>query len=650
MSMDILNPFYLGRPTLPPRPRLAFVESRSDVQQVLPLFKSKEIDGFIAADPDAAWELWKLNIPYLRLEDAYNEMDLYERAESVLKEQAAWAGWVDAWLHERVPVFAETGFRPAYMYLHYLKLMFDAFYTRVFILQEAFKRWQPAKMIFVSAELPPIVPKCLLVYTSSLYPFILPSLAASFGVHAQGLRREAPATRSTFYDPPRALVLLRQLRGQWSRLFSAQKPHPSRAEASGGPPLVIESNYDLKPVLAEAHRQGIPVQSWEEWISRAREHIAGGAAQPMAEELAPLWENLSTEPRFRSAVQPLGFDGWPLAEARLQRWWHELIPAQWAAFEWSRREATHNPVSAVALPHVSNHPHRAVFHGLKAAGTPAFLFQHGGFVGPCAAPMWDINDLWHANFELSYGAGTTEYFKKRKTAGLEIRANPITIGSPVLEELVRTQRHQSVARRDPPTVMLVPNVIPRIDKHMHCASVPDVAAAQTQASLVLLAREFPRYRFLFKAFHHQQDTPAVHLALEKGSNCRVIRYGGLLKSLNKANIFLLDFPSTALLQVLATDRPVIVLVDKRFLRMDKQALALLRRRALVGETVEEFIQLARGFLTRGDLSPLTEPNDDFLKAYGTFRQDGKSAQRAIAALLGQVAAPVREPVFAGEPA
>jgi hypothetical protein len=153
--------------------------------------------------------------------------------------------------------------------------------------------------------------------------------------------------------------------------------------------------------------------------------------------------------------------------------------------------------------------------------------------------------------------------------------------------------------------------------------------------MVLLAREFPNYRFLYKPFHYQQDTPAVRLAKDKDSNCKVVRYTGLLDLMPKSDLILLDFPSTALLQAATTDRPMIVLVDARFLRMEPEALRLLRRRAWVGESLDEFMTLAVQFLKKGDFSRLNAPDDEFLQRFGTHRQDGLSAERALDALLSK---------------
>jgi len=631
---DILNPFYPGKPTLPPRPKLAFVETSGDVRQTLPLYRRGEFDGFVAMDPDAAWLLWKEGVPYLRLEDGYDEMDLYQRADGVLAEQAAWAKQIDQALQSLVPDFGQAGFRPAYMYLHYLKLLFDAFYSRSFILQQVFERWQPRGIWYIAGELPPLVPERPLIFSSSIYPLSFPQMAARREIEMHPLPRKEASLRSAFYHPPPVLSVLRTIR-RTALQWQARWKRPSMSSNGSIRPLLIHAAYDLKAIADEALRKKIPILNWDEFEKPIRTQVAGAERRDIAQQMAAAWKVLYDTPAFRSPTQPLGFDFWPLAELRLKRWWHVIIPEQWVAFEAARRHATSHPLAGVALPNLMDHVSRGILHGLKAAGVPSFLYQHGGFVGPCPAPVWDINDLWHADYELAYGDGTSDYFRSRRAGGNEIRAVPISVGSTVLERLVHEHRNGASSQVGQ-TVMLVPNVLPGIDKHLHCASVPDVTAAQAQASLVLLAREFPKFRFLFKAFHYQLDTPAVRLASEKGSNCRVIRYGGLLKTLGSVDAFILDFPSTALLQALATDRSVIVLVDKRFLKMDREALTLLRRRALVGETLEEFIDLARAFLSKGDLSRLKNPDDQFLKLYGTHVQDGKSVNRALDALLSKV--------------
>jgi hypothetical protein len=623
---------------LPPAPRLAFAETSAEAALGLRLVEARQVDAVIASDPDAAWYCYQGGAPCLLLEDAYAEMQVYRRTEQVIAEHGQWAKWVDDRLAQRIAAFASSGFRPTYMYLYWFNLLFDGVYTRTLILDQVLDHWKPSALWFTPAASPtaPRDSRTMMPFAST-FQDLLPVLAAAKHIethHWTSVPRGRPAAYGT---TSRLIDALRHLKRRIvttrdavnRAIWSAR----GRRNHDRGPrPLVLQPGYDLKPLLKRAYLRGVPVVLWGDLGRQVRERLPQIRVDDIARQMAEAWEPISSCPEFRLVARPAGYDFWPLVEERVRWWWHTVAPEQWAAYEATRQHVANNLPRAVALPNLLDHVDRAIFHGLKKCGVPAYIFQHGGFVGPCAHPAWDLNDLWHADIEFTYGDGTTEYFAKRRANGNEIRALPLSVGSTTLNALVTRYRRPGRTLRRTPRVLLVPNVIPRANRYFNGAGVPDVTAAETQAQMVMLAREFPQFDFLFKPFHNQVDTPAVRLAAQKGSNCRIVRYQGLLRLLPKADLILLDFPSTALLQALATDRPLVVLVDTRFLQMNPDALELLRRRAAVGQSLDDFLDLARAFLRRGSFPRIAHPDDEFLKRYGTYRHDGRSTERALDAL------------------
>ncbi|MBI2320744.1 MAG: hypothetical protein HYU88_01245, partial [Chloroflexi bacterium] len=90
-------------------------------------------------------------------------------------------------------------------------------------------------------------------------------------------------------------------------------------------------------------------------------------------------------------------------------------------------------------------------------------------------------------------------------------------------------------------------------------------------------------------------------------------------------------------------KPVITFADRRWVRFDPGAAALLRKRATLAESAEEFLAAIDAYLRRPDWRLPKPVNDEFLMAYGTHLHDGRSAERAVALLrelaLGRTSAP-----------
>jgi len=84
-----------------------------------------------------------------------------------------------------------------------------------------------------------------------------------------------------------------------------------------------------------------------------------------------------------------------------------------------------------------------------------------------------------------------------------------------------------------------------------------------------------------------------------------------------------------LLEALTTAKLIITFVDSRWVRLDPAAAALLRKRMILSASGERFLRDIAAMLSQADWS-LPEPvNDEFLMEYGTYLNDGHSAERAV---------------------
>jgi hypothetical protein len=379
------------------------------------------------------------------------------------------------------------------------------------------------------------------------------------------------------------------------------------------------------------------VGAWNSENKTAR--MATAANYGLTREMAAAWAPALTDAELLGPATVAGCDFGAVAEARLRFWWQVLIPQQWRAFAAVRDQWAAARVAAVAVAGLSDHIERGAFAAMRSLGARTYIYQHGGFVGACECPPWDCNDLALASYELTYGRGTSEYFSSRGARDGGTRAIPVAVGSSRLDGLRRSVRRGRATRRRP-RVVLIPNLIPRNSRYFDAGTTPDVLESELQEAVVGLAREFPQYDFIFKAFPYQdqRDTPAVALARTTGSNCQAEFDQPLPALIARADLIVVLFPSTALLEALLTDKPVIVLVDPRFVRMRPPARAALERRAIVASSPEEFVERVRGRLRHGDFRLSAAVDDQFLREYGTYLDDGRSAERALAALASTPAA------------
>jgi hypothetical protein len=86
------------------------------------------------------------------------------------------------------------------------------------------------------------------------------------------------------------------------------------------------------------------------------------------------------------------------------------------------------------------------------------------------------------------------------------------------------------------------------------------------------------------------------------------------------------------LEALLTVKPIVLYADQRYVALRPEARDLLRRRVLLAETPGEFLASLDGFLRQGQFDAVEPADRAFLRAYGTYVDDGGSAERAVDAL------------------
>lgn len=609
-------------PEVPRDAVLGFAETAEDVDALLAEGRAP-IDRVVALDPDAAFALAEAGHAYAKLEDGYDERNLRALASAALDDQQRWAEWVDASLQQRVEAFGESRFAPARSYLYWLKIAFDSVRLRHYTVTAALRSWTPRRVVVPRVSDADAVFDADLSFRASLYPVVVPRVAAELRIPCETF---APRPIATAAKKRAALwPLLRSAPRRAARRIRSAVADQARGRSDAGT-MVVSAQFDWRAALASSRPRA--VGSWEKTVDAVRASLDPDAVRAATAWMAQAWPAMSGAAEW---CAPLG-EGrtlWDVVEPRIRFWWHTLVPEQWAAYDAVRRRHALRPPTAVAAAVLDDHVERGVFSGFRSLGARACLYQHGGFVGWCECLPWDCSDLWQADVELTYGDGVTSYFASRRARYDGSRAMPISVGSARLDALPRFRR-QPGDRSSRPRVLLVPNVIPRNNRYLDYGNLPDVTEGEVQAAMVSIAREHPAYDFVLKPFPDQTDTPAVRLAGRAGSNCRV--EGTPLPALMAgAHVIVLSFPSTALLEALVTDSRVVVFADARSIHLFDSAAAALRRRASVAETLPEFLSSIRAALAADDDPP---DDDTFLRLYGTHLNDGRSADRAFAALSG----------------
>ncbi|MDA2936664.1 hypothetical protein MYX75_00155 [Acidobacteria bacterium AH-259-A15] len=609
----------------------------------------QKIDCFIAITPDAAWELQERKISFQKCEDFYDESDLTGHSERILNLEEKWTRWVDGYLQRLVPEFQELDFRPAHSYFYFLKILIDELFMVSFIIEHILSSRTSDLIFFKTSRNSDI--NSDLIFRESLYSQILPLFATKYKVETMGLdypfdkrdpvcldRRQEPQLLERLREvgrslAPRSLLEQRRLikRHGWKE-FLGLITGPSCDRTV----LVVHDAYDISPLDLEARRRGLCFEVWSEVVRRSNVRLEGTA--DFASQLSSIWDSLVEETFFWTPFKYSDVDLRPVAEPRLSFWWRNVIPKMWMVFIHARQVLKDSRPSVVLAPWANRWREATVLQAARSLRIPTVVYQHGGFGGNCEYPLWEFTDLAQADYMFFYGSGTADYYRERIGRFKERRAEPVVVGSSRLDALRNSRRNLLGGRLMDlfdgprrPIVLYVPDMLKGYRRCLSYGEYPDVSYFELQLDMIELFREYPNIYFVYKVFPGEKN-PISTAKVKVSSNCRVT-YDILLPQLIwVADLVIFDIPSTGLLEGLLTRNKIIVYADKRSIRMTSQAKKLLRRRAILAESPADYLNKVRQVLTSGDFSKEPLSNNDFLKAYGTHLNDGRSIERAVEAL------------------
>lgn len=110
-------------------------------------------------------------------------------------------------------------------------------------------------------------------------------------------------------------------------------------------------------------------------------------------------------------------------------------------------------------------------------------------------------------------------------------------------------------------------------------------------------------------------------------NVVIERNTGFVDLIKNASIIILDRPSTTVIEACMTDKPIFCLLNDHKWR--RHAKELLEKRVVFGSTPTEVKDAISNYLYNKNY-PADCTNREFVRAYGCYRDDGKSIERAVA--------------------
>lgn len=286
----------------------------------------------------------------------------------------------------------------------------------------------------------------------------------------------------------------------------------------------------------------------------------------------------------------------------------------------------------------------------RSLGIPVIRYQHG-FVCSHNGLMQlnEHSDLVTSDVFLTFGEGVDRSYlrfadKSARCVADKYPAKVISVGSAKLDrlrEIRGTENLEARSKLDDRPARILYATSAYFGNIWYCGFSPAFSDSLFMKEQLRIIEHLCKLREVIGADFNitikldpsswSQDPPWIG-EFESKKGIRIIKNAtSFINLLSQSDIVVLDMPTTVLLETVATSLPVFVLM--RHWAYPVQALQMLTRRAVATDNLQDLMNVLQKYLVCRAY-PAHIKNNDFLRAYGNFRDDGNSATRAIGVIEG----------------
>ena len=263
----------------------------------------------------------------------------------------------------------------------------------------------------------------------------------------------------------------------------------------------------------------------------------------------------------------------------------------------------------------------------KESGIKTLSFQHGGY-GERFNHMLHVNDFDNPmnDYFFVWGMGVKDYADKYGLKRIKI----VPVGSAGIDGLCR--RNKSVVRKDnrKKTVLYLPTSMRIKPKdRMLPGEFADNSYFLLQRKVICEVTKNKNIELLVKLHPNDEGINPISDFIKevKINNCRRVK-ADIASLLPRVDLVISDFMSTALVQLLAMKKKAMFYIDQSAMLLEPEARASLEKAMYCFDNLGDFLKAISEYAAFPEKFPIKN-NEEFLSRYGTYLNDGKSAERAV---------------------
>lgn len=589
---------------------LIFIEEVGQIDEALRLLS--QANKIIAFSPMVLYALEKRGASFSIPEDYYSRDDLQKEWVNYFNLSKTIMTEVDRVLCDKTDKFAGYGdIKPLAFNAQMFFNMFRQIVMDIYILKAIFEKEKPGKVYYPQNQEDKLTYR-LYYDEESVVSHLTPLFAeGSFIAESYPWHDRKKKDETVEKGRPSLSRLLKGMIWQLRDIFSVISKGPGI--------MVLHGGYDIDYILPLLRKKGYKIRYFEKILKRYQLKSRHG------------YYNLCFGENSKGLLQYFEYKGinfFFLVKSRLEFYLNQVFPAYLGMYS-DIKNILKNSQSKLVL---GGHSPSRVYENIlcasaKELGIKVLSFQHGGY-GERFNHILHINDFDNPmnDYFFVWGSGVREYAQRY---GLN-RVKIVPVGSAWMDSLVMRKKSNMVKKDHRKTVLYVPTSL-RIRPKMRMlpGEYPDNYYFMLQRKIISDIASNDGIELLVKLHPSDKALNPIAELLREGqfNNCRVV--SGPLKSLlPKADLVVSDFMSTVLIESLAMNKNIMFYIDQSAMLFEPEARTLLNEAAYCFDKLDNFLKAISVYAKKPEEFPLKD-NKKFLAHYGTYLNDGRSAERAV---------------------
>lgn len=616
----------------------------------------------LAVTACAQYELERAGLAWVTPDEFCCEDEVNEAGNWVTRVVSELEARLDPLLIERFPDFKRLeGSGPVGLAWWEMHRLLSPYAAAALVLMRALDGLRPSRIFCFEGG--PAGATMLGTRLGSPWPPILRALASQRALAVEFLQEPAGRLKADLPVPLRERLpewavkggrALKTVSSWWSQIMGD-------AETRRAPVLVLGPlGYDLPYLLRRARRRsGRPVWLWDfaappmRIFSPHPRRLAGQSPIAAVPSGRTVWPEIEATKWLEEMTT---FDGVRLSRVLASDLAHfcDRIAPELAGLVTEADSVLARLEPAVVLTEFSQRREHVVQRLATLRGIPAVEYNHG--VGLMASSFETSGSplAFHRGWRwtsqvLVQGTGVKAYMEKWHQAG----EKTVPVGSAHLDALRRSVRRPWARRlarawlgvnASEPVALYVQSTGEGVVRYPSHRARSTGRQWRLEERILAAAASCPDVRLVIKTYpHHEREsdrTPLEETLRERGpSNCRIVN-APLEAILPAADLLIADNPSFSFFEMITTDLPVVLCgweMPWPFApgRWHPAVTPMWRHRITFLETLEEMEEKLPSLFQRLPRPPVTD--NALLRDFGTHLDDGRSAERAWAALENIIA-------------